>query len=254
MASVIDREKQYFIAEATKTLKLSDTSKCEQDGDGLWVGCSTVDKQGRLCEQTIELPVVPGKVSCFTVTDLSSDKRFNQLPFVTGAPYFKFYAGTPLTTKKGINIGSFFILDDEVRPNLTQDQEEFLNTLAQIAMKHMETTSEAEERKKIMRMSMGLNAFVEGNSHLHFRSDRKNSRPPDKSKRSSKLGTNKPPDSPNRIIVDASPRLLQNSWKRSPESPRAEGQRQHASASATISSEGQKPHPGRSTWYDERKS
>ncbi len=167
--SVIDREKQYFIAEATKTIQISDTSKCEKDGDQLWAGCSTVDKAGRLCEKTIELPVSVGKAPCFTVTDLSTDKRFNELPFVTGPPRFRFYAGTPLTTRKGINIGSLFILDDKTRPQLTLEQEEFLGTMAQTVMKHMEITSEAEERKKVTRMSMGLNAFVEGKSQLgHF--------------------------------------------------------------------------------------
>ena len=48
--SVIDKETQYFIAEATKTLTLSDTRKSESDGDGLWVGCTSVPKEGRLCE------------------------------------------------------------------------------------------------------------------------------------------------------------------------------------------------------------
>lgn len=164
---MIDREKQYFIAESTKSLKLSDTARCEVDGDALWIGCSTVDKSGRLCEKTIELPPTLGRPPCFTVTDLSKDRRFNQLPFVTGPPYFRFYAGTPLTTKKGINIGSLFVIDDKARPLLGDEQEEFLGTMAGIVMKHMEITSEAEERRKINRMSQGLNCFVEGKYHLN---------------------------------------------------------------------------------------
>ena len=90
------------------------------------------------------------------------DSRFNQLPFVTGPPFFKFYAGTPLTTKKGINIGSLFIVDTVVRPVLNTDQQEFLGSVAQIVMGHMEVSREAQERRKVMRMSRGLNAFVEG--------------------------------------------------------------------------------------------
>ena len=50
MISVIGEEMQYFIAEATRTLQLSDTSKSEDIKDGLWVGCATVNKEGRLCE------------------------------------------------------------------------------------------------------------------------------------------------------------------------------------------------------------
>ena len=102
----------------------------------------------------------------FTVTDLSKDQRFNQLPFVTGTPHFRFYAGTPLTTKRGVNIGSLFILDDVARPQLSNDHAKFLATIAQTIMKHMEITKEAEERKKVMRLSLGMNAFVEGRSRL----------------------------------------------------------------------------------------
>ena len=138
----------------------------EEVGDGLWVGCATVSKEGRLCEKTIELPPEPGKFPCFTVCDLSQDERFQQLPFVTGPPGFRYYAGTPLTTNRGVNIGSLFILDNKVRPRLNPDQEAFLGTIAQTIMRHLEMSREAEERKKGMQMSRGLNAFVEGKSSL----------------------------------------------------------------------------------------
>lgn len=163
---MIDREKQYFVAESTKTLDLVDNNKSEDEGDGLWFGCGTVDKSGRLCEKTIELPPSLASPSLFTVTDLSEDERFNQLPFVTGPPYFRFYAGTPLTTKTGVNIGSLFVLDDVVRPRLSDDHELFLATIAQTIMKHMEIAMEAEERKKVVRLALGMNAFVEGKSWL----------------------------------------------------------------------------------------
>ena len=96
------------------------------------------------------------------MTDLSSDERFSQLPFVTRDPHFRFYAGTPLTTKNGVNIGSLFILDTKVRPKLSLTQERFLGTIAATIMGHLEVNREAEERSKVLRMAKGLNAFVEG--------------------------------------------------------------------------------------------
>ncbi|KAL9126797.1 MAG: hypothetical protein Q9217_004210 [Psora testacea] len=166
--SVIDRDKQYFIAESTKTLNLSDTSKCEEDGDDLWAGCATVGKAGRLCEKTIEATAEVGRFPMYTVTNLAEDPLFNELPFVAGPPFFKYYAGTPLTTKRGINIGSVFVMDDIERSHLDVVQETFLGTMAQVIMKHMEITAEAEEHKKVMRLSMGMNAFVEGRSRLSY--------------------------------------------------------------------------------------
>ncbi|KAL8948003.1 MAG: hypothetical protein Q9222_005771 [Ikaeria aurantiellina] len=162
MVSVISKETQYFIAEATKTLDLVDNQIAEAPDDNLWVGCTSVDKSGRLCEKTVELPASSSNYPCFTVEDLSKDERFNQLPFVTGPPNFRFYAGTPLTTKNGINIGSLFVLDDRVRSRLTATQERFLGTIAATIMGHMEVNRDAKERRKVLRMAKGLNAFVEG--------------------------------------------------------------------------------------------
>ena len=81
---------------------------------------------------------------------------------MAGPPHFRFYAGTCLTTKKGINIGSLFIIDDKVRPELTPSQVDFLGTVAGIIMKNLELNQEAEERRRSLKMSGALNAFQEG--------------------------------------------------------------------------------------------
>ena len=48
--SLIDDTTQYFIAESTKTVDLVDNTK-HAPGDGIWMGCSSVSKAGRLCER-----------------------------------------------------------------------------------------------------------------------------------------------------------------------------------------------------------
>jgi hypothetical protein len=50
MISLIDAETQYFVAESTRTLDLVDNTR-HAPGDDLWIGCSSVDKAGRLCER-----------------------------------------------------------------------------------------------------------------------------------------------------------------------------------------------------------
>ena len=166
LGSLIDQENQYFIAEATKSLDLLDSRKASVEEDGLWFGCGTVEKAGRLCEKTIELPASLNIFHYFTVEDLSKDERFKQLPFVSEPPYFRFYAGTPLTTRKGVNIGSLFILDNIVRSKLTEEQEHLMGTIARTVMEHLEMASEARDREKMMRLSSGLNSFVEGKNRI----------------------------------------------------------------------------------------
>lgn len=58
--SVIGKQTQYFLAESTKTLDLLDNQKSEQEDDGLWIGCSQVGKEGRLCEVGVVWHLHPG--------------------------------------------------------------------------------------------------------------------------------------------------------------------------------------------------
>jgi hypothetical protein len=92
------------------------SSQYDDPSDAIWAGCVAVPKAGRLCEHTIaQLPRENGDPAYFEVLDLRTDNRFNELPFVTNEPFFKYYCGVPLRTKNGIIIGSLFALDDKVR-------------------------------------------------------------------------------------------------------------------------------------------
>jgi hypothetical protein len=123
MVSLLDRDTQYFIAESSKTLSLEDNTRFEDPSDALWAGCINVPKAGRLCEHTLKAAPSPdGLPPYFEVLDLPKDSRFKDLGFVAGDPYFKYYCGVPLRTKKGINIGSIFALDDKVREPATAEQ------------------------------------------------------------------------------------------------------------------------------------
>ena len=114
------------------------------------------------------MPVVRGGLNpFFTVPDLGEDPKFRNLFYVKDAPKWRFYSGCPLTTKSGVNIGALCILDDKPRPDLTVDQKEFATTISHTIMRHLEMRREAAERKKGMRMSRGLNAFVEGRTWLN---------------------------------------------------------------------------------------
>lgn len=132
-----------------------------------WMGCGTVAKAGRLCETTIaQAAVGPGDYPAFIVNDLREDERFAELPFVTGSPFLKFYAGVPLITKRGIPIGSLFVVDDRVQNGLSRDNVLFMGTIAETIMRHLEMVREVEEHRRGMKMSRGLASFVEGRGEL----------------------------------------------------------------------------------------
>lgn len=167
MVSLIDRETQYFVAESTKTLDLSDASVYDDPSDAIWAGCINVPKAGRLCEHTIlEVPRPNGDPAIFEVLDLTKDDRFDHLPFVVEAPFFKYYCGVPLRTKKGIAIGSLFALDNKAREPLSRSNQMFLATMAENVMAHYENMKDKEDRKRSLNMNMCLAAFVDPDNQL----------------------------------------------------------------------------------------
>ncbi|EKD19534.1 hsp90-like protein [Drepanopeziza brunnea f. sp. 'multigermtubi' MB_m1] len=147
------------------TVDLVDNTK-HAPGDDIWIGCAAVSKVGRLCERTIAVKPSGGSYPVFIVDDLSKDDRFNQLPFVAGSPFMRFYAGVPLITKRGIPIGSLFVVDERPGRGLSPEKVHFMGTMAVTIMRHMEMTREVEEHRRGMKMSRGLASFVEGRAEL----------------------------------------------------------------------------------------
>ncbi len=63
------------------------------------------------------------------VPDATRDDRFTNNPHVTGPPFIRFYAGAPLTTRAGHNLGTLCIIDTEPR-TLSPDDADMLRDLA----------------------------------------------------------------------------------------------------------------------------
>lgn len=93
--------------------------------------------------------------------DLSKDERFNQLGFIAGPPHFRYYAGVPLRTRRGINIGSIYILDSKLRKPLTRNEKHFLGVMADNVIQHLEMSRDRKDRQRTFRMNECLSAYVD---------------------------------------------------------------------------------------------
>jgi signal transduction histidine kinase len=76
----------------------------------------------------------------FSVQDATQDDRFADNPFVAGDPLIRFYAGAPLRTTEGLNLGTLCVLDTVPRV-LDAFQQRALRTLsaqvvAQLELRH----------------------------------------------------------------------------------------------------------------------
>lgn len=77
------------------------------------------------------------KDELFIINDATKDQRFHDNPLVTGHPDIRFYAGIPLTTEDGYNLGTICVIDTKVR-DLSPEQSQALNVLRNQVLKLFE--------------------------------------------------------------------------------------------------------------------
>jgi diguanylate cyclase (GGDEF)-like protein len=112
------------------------------DGHRQWYKASdgaAVDEvalENTFCRLTVQSddPVV--------VNDATLDARFSSNPHVTGKPHVRFYAGVPLRTRQGQNIGTICAIDSTPREFSSRDLQ-ILSGLADIAMDELELRQQA---------------------------------------------------------------------------------------------------------------
>lgn len=104
--SILEKDRQWFKSERGLNLK-------------------SIPREGSLCNVTIQKshPVI--------VPDTHLDSRFANNPYVLGNPHMRFYAGIPLATPEGYNVGTF-CLSDSVPRIISDSQRDFLIDLASV--------------------------------------------------------------------------------------------------------------------------
>ncbi|CAG8410211.1 unnamed protein product [Penicillium salamii] len=163
--TILNHDFQFVLAEATKTTNIGN-SKLSAEGDGLFVGTSTLTKSWNICQETVtpSADQQHGNHPFFVINDLEKEERFRELPFVTGEPRSRFYAGVPLTSGSDINLGCLFVLDSEPRDGLSPFEKDALSTVATLIMDYLQVSRQATEGRRALRLSHGLHLFVDGNS------------------------------------------------------------------------------------------
>tara|TARA_R110002072_G_scaffold534_6_gene4020 strand:+ start:197712 stop:199340 length:1629 start_codon:yes stop_codon:yes gene_type:complete len=97
----------------------------------------------------------------FIVPNSDEDERFFDNPLVTGGPNVKFYAGAPLTTDAGFNIGTLCVIDNKPG-DLTAAQQDSLEALARQVVSQLNLRI---ANKEIVAANMAKSRFLANMSH-----------------------------------------------------------------------------------------
>ncbi|WP_019936371.1 diguanylate cyclase domain-containing protein [Bordetella sp. FB-8] len=100
----------------------------------------------------------------FVVNDTSKDDRFFDNPLVTGKPFIRFYAGHPLQSIEGYNLGTLCILDSTPR-EFSQEEAERLVDLAKIVEKYLQTLEVSRSSQRIENLLQNTNSLLERTIH-----------------------------------------------------------------------------------------
>ena len=138
LVSLVDRERQWF--KACYGLDVRETSR-----------------EVSFCAHAI----LSDKV--MVVPDAAQDPRFRDNALVTGGPGIRFYAGAPLRTADGHNLGSLCIIDTKPRAAFTAAQQSILAGLAAQVVDELELRLAAErlrqERDLTRQLKTDLDSF-----------------------------------------------------------------------------------------------
>lgn len=105
------------------------------------------ERQRFLCRRGIDARSTPREMAfcahaiagdnLFVVADAQDDERFANNPLVVGPPHIRFYAGVPLRTQRGYNLGTLCVIDQQPR-HLSARQLHHLNEFGALLMHEIE--------------------------------------------------------------------------------------------------------------------
>lgn len=121
--------------------------------------CCDINRSESVCSYTIM------QNSVLEVEDLQADVRFNRFPGIVNSPFYRFYAGVPLVTKRGFNIGALCIVDNRSRKLTKEDHLVMLsfarNIINQLELR-LENLSLQQQNDTQKRISAALSHDVRG--------------------------------------------------------------------------------------------
>ncbi|KAK5996372.1 Peroxide stress-activated histidine kinase mak1 [Cladobotryum mycophilum] len=176
LISLFDADRQYIVAEATRSSRLHPSVKSEDCSDPLWLCGTAIPRSHGVCELSLlgedsihaaeaateastELPLT-------LADDLVVDPRFCAKPYCQPGTLCRFYAAVPIRTRRGINIGVYCVINETPGKIWSDEYTERLRDISRTIMDYLESKRLGELHRRNERMNRGLGSFIEGKSTI----------------------------------------------------------------------------------------
>lgn len=161
MICLFDRNRQHIVAEAVRP----SPSSSGKQGVPLALGGNTVPRGNPVCEHVLANHTgdVTTGLPVLAVPDLDADTRFCHRK----DKEWRFYAGVPIRSPAGLNIGIYCVIDTEPRLSApTEEETRFLQNMSSTVMNYLEFRRSNRWCRREDRMTCGLGSFVEGKATI----------------------------------------------------------------------------------------
>ncbi|QPC73444.1 hypothetical protein HYE68_004196 [Fusarium pseudograminearum] len=175
MISLFDCQNQHVIAEATPAMPISAHCTLPVSGpDSLWLCGTSIPRGYGICDVVLGPPELDDMIQITAssespirvVSDLATSEEFRHTWYYKTRPEHRFYAGVPITTPRGINIGVFCILDNKPRDSFDEASIQIMRDISASILGQMELTRSGDGRRPGERMVRGLGSYVEGKATM----------------------------------------------------------------------------------------
>ncbi|KAF4983940.1 hypothetical protein FZEAL_765 [Fusarium zealandicum] len=168
--SLFDCQYQHIIAEATPQVRIAASAPSPlDDSQKLWLCGTAVPRSFGVCEHLLtssESAAAAGTIPVTVISDLAEHDVFRDKPYCHSWPRHRFYAGVPIQSCRGINIGVLSIFDDKPRSGLDEASVGFMQDLSNSILGHLELRRSGDHRRPGERMVRGLGSYVEGKATM----------------------------------------------------------------------------------------
>lgn len=170
--SIIDRDSQFIIAEATKSVSLRITDQHLPD-DGVYLGARRLDLEWGVCPHTIRLFTsqdlsyaidtanITANQTRYIIRDFRKEDCFRDRPYVREWPHMRFYAEVPLFSPSGYVLGSYCVVDDKPREEFGDAEIALLQEVSDAIGLHLENTRSVHYHRRAEDLVKGLTSFVQ---------------------------------------------------------------------------------------------